>query len=195
MKRILDMDSFIKEAETAFIDSIENDSKIKIKHKKNKHDITIWIKESLSALIEKNSSSVIKKINLRTNKKLTKQEVYTLKKSSMDFITYNFFKKKNQDYFSNNFIIKLNSQNVPENFPIKIKNNQLIYFYMNFYPLALIKLSKNSSILDPVSGNSYMIEEYYQNSIRADFIAPLDKGNVSLEYPLFFGYIILNKEK
>lgn len=193
MKRILDIDSFIREGEQIFLDTIDSDTKVKIKHKKNDHPITVWLKNSVNSLLETNSDSISKKINLRTNKKLNKREIYTLKKSALDFITSNIFKKVNKDFFSNNFIIKLTQDTAPEDFPIKIKKNQIVYIYFNFYPLALIKLNKNSKILEPISGNNYVVEEYYQNSLRNTYFSPIDDSNFSLEFPLFFGYIVLKK--
>ena len=191
MKRILDIDSFIKEGEELFI-SFSSD-KIKIKHKKNTHPLTLWIRKKLNDITESNSSLVDKKINLRTNKKLSKREIYTLKKSALDFISDNMFNKSNKDFFSNNFIIKLTQDSLPEDFPLKIKKTQIVYIYFNFNPLALIKMNKNSKILDPISGINYTVEEYHQNSARQQFIAPIDNNYFSLEFPLFFGYIILNK--
>ena len=189
MKRILDIESFLSEAENRFL----QEPSTKIKHKKNSHPLTLWIKDSLTQLVESSSNDVDKNINLRTNKKLSKREVYTLKKASLDYISNSFFKKSNKDFFSNNFVTKLTSDNIPESFPIKIKKTQIIYIYFNIMPLSLIKLSKNSQILDPISGQTYSVEEYYQNSLRLKYIAPVDSSCFSLEYPLFFGYIILNK--
>lgn len=192
MKRILDIESFLKEAEDTFINNFNIDSKLKIKHKKNKHVISDWIK-SVTKEIASNEDDSVKRINLRVNKKLNKQEVYTLKKSALDNLTTKMFNKKNKDYFSNNFIIKITDKTEIKDFPFEVLPNQLVYIYFNFYPLALIKLSKNSSILDPISGSNYLIEEYHQNTIREYFSAPVDKGIVSLEFQIFFGYIILNK--
>ena len=191
MKRILDIDSFIREGEELFINESKNN--IKIKHKKNTHPLTIWLRNKFESLTEKYSENVEKKINLRTNKKLSKREIYTLKKSALDFISQNIFNKVNKDFFSNNFIIKISQQNAPEDFPIKLKKNQIVYVYLNFNPLALIKMNKNSKILDPITGINYTVDEYHQNSARQQYIAPIDGSYFSLEFPLFFGYIILNK--
>lgn len=185
MKKILEFSQILNEAEIAY-----QLKQGQTRNQRNEHPIFSEFESLIAKKITPHSSA--KQISFGKTSSLEAREIYTLKKAILNNISQAIFNKDQMDFFSHNFFIKLtkNSNHELSHF---LRSNQIAYIFFDTQIVGPLKFTKNSFVLDDISGQFSQLHSLYQNLEKKTYPCIIDSIPYNVEMPLSYGLVVLTK--
>jgi hypothetical protein len=199
MDKILNIDSFIKESENLILNKGKREV-IKTETKTIQNESFVLIKSYIDEYFNEklNQISINKEISQSDFNSLSFGSKYNLQRKIMDSFC-DIFKQKKNDFLNNYIFIELDKEFLLKNdleFLTKglLKRNKIV-IYINTLEMGLIKFSKNSKFINPITGEYKSLVDKFQQKITRKFPLCIKKDdqmiNLSVETTLFMGMLFL----
>ena len=186
MKKQIDINSYVKQAEENAFINLKKDSYTRYSHKFI-HFFLDFFKEKIDEL-----NFDLGRANQDNFLILSNREQYTVKKESLELMMANIFGVENKDFLTSSEIIKVTGQD-ESIFSNYLNKNEKAFITFNIMPMDFLKLSKSSKIIDTNYGDTYQIKDQFQEPIYLDYPCTIDDIKFSIKYPLYLNSLIVSK--